>query len=105
MIELICFIPPLKFKAKYRIASNRLPEWDYGTPGYYFITNCTQNRIPWFGEIDNDHMILSLAGEIAIQELVKTEHIRPNVNIDTWVIMPNHIHAIISIGVIVGANS
>ncbi len=40
-----------KFKEKYRIASSRLPHWDYGSNGLYFITICTQNRHPYFGNI------------------------------------------------------
>jgi putative transposase len=40
-------------------------------------------------------MILSPAGEIAVNELEKTPDIRSNVLLDTWIVMPNHIHAII----------
>jgi putative transposase len=90
-------VSPPKFKKKYRIASDRLKEWDYGTPGYYFVTICTQNRVRWFGEVKGDRMFVSQAGEIAKQELQKTEHIRKNVSVDVWVVMPNHIHAIIVI--------
>ncbi len=91
-------IPPPKFKGKYRIPSNRLQEWDYGTTGYYFVTICTQNRKSWFGEIDGDHMILSPIGEIAMQNLERIPHIYPYIDLDVWVVMPNHIHAIIIIG-------
>jgi putative transposase len=91
-------IPSPKFKGKFRIVSTRLQEWDYGTPGYYFITICTQNRIPWFGEIDGDHMTYSPAGEIAVLNLETIPHIYPNFDLDAWVVMPNHIHAIIIIG-------
>jgi putative transposase len=90
-------ISPQKYKKKYRIASNRLKEWDYRTPGYYFVTICTKNRIPWFGNIDKDQMILSPIGGTIVQELQKTAHIRPNISIDTWIVMPNHIHTIIVI--------
>lgn len=91
-------IPPPKFNGKYRIASNRLKEWDYGTPGYYFITICAQDRIPWFGKIDGDRMIFSPAGEITVQNLKRIPHIYPNIDLDAWVVMPNHIYAIIVIG-------
>jgi putative transposase len=69
--------------------------WDYGLPGYYFITICTQNRILWFGEIYAGEIILSSAGKIAANELQNTTKIRPNVNLDAWIVMPNHVHAII----------
>jgi putative transposase len=74
-----------------------LAEWDYGSPGYYFITICTQNRIPWFGEIKYDRITLSPVGELVEQELQNTTKIRKNVRIDAWVVMPNHLHAILVI--------
>ena len=91
-------ISPPKYKNKYRIASSRLKEWDYGTPGAYFITICTLNRVRWFGEVNEGRIILSAVGELVLQELQKTAEIRPNVRIDAKVVMPNHLHAIIAIG-------
>jgi putative transposase len=88
-------IPPPKFKGKYRIPSNRLKGWDNRTPGYYFITICSKDQLSWFVEVRVDKMILSPAGEIAVNELEKTPDIRSNVLLDTWIVMPNHIHAII----------
>ena len=46
-------VEPLKFQNKYRISSTRLPFHDYGSSGDYFVTVCTQNKEPWFGEIQN----------------------------------------------------
>jgi REP element-mobilizing transposase RayT len=86
-----------KFKGKYRIESNRLKGWDYGAPGYYFVTICSKNREPWFGEVRGEHMLLSPVGEIAEMELEKTPQIRPQIDLATWVVMPNHVHAIITI--------
>lgn len=39
------------FQNKYRTGSNRLPGWDYGSPGTYYVTCCTKNREHYFGEI------------------------------------------------------
>jgi putative transposase len=86
-----------KFKGKYRIASNRLKGWDYGAPGYYFVTICTKNQVPWFGEIKGGEMFLSELGMIIEKELETTVQIRPNVSLDAWVVMPNHVHAILII--------
>jgi len=97
--------PPLKFKGKFRIPSNRLKGWDYGMPGFYFVTICTQNKEPWFGEIRGDQMILSPAGEIVTGELEKTPHIRPDIRLEAWVVMPNHIHAIIVVDEIPGVET
>lgn len=86
-----------KFQGKYRIKSTRLPGWDYGSPGYYFVTICTRDRIPFFGDVTAGKMRLSPIGEIAAEEWAKTGEIRPNVVIDEWVVMPNHMHGIIVI--------
>ena len=83
-----------KFKGKYRSASNRLGGWDYRSPGYYYVTICTRNHVPWFGEVIGEQMVLSPVGEIVKDELIKTPHLRPNVSLDAWVVMPNHIHTI-----------
>ncbi len=51
-----------KFKNKYRIKSTRLPHWNYGAVGAYFVTICTQNRLCYFGNINDDKMHLSDMG-------------------------------------------
>ena len=86
-----------RFKGKYRIPSARLPGWDYASPGYYFVTIVTHGRIPYFGDIADGKMRLSPIGEIVADEWRKTPRIRPNVQLDEWVVMPNHIHGIIVI--------
>jgi len=85
------------FAGKYRINSARLPGWDYGSPGFYYVTICTRNFQPYFGEVVEGEVILSPIGEIVAEEWKKTERIRQNVKLDEWVIMPNHIHGIIEI--------
>lgn len=85
------------FAGKYRIASTRLPGWDYRSPGYYFVTICTRHFVPHFGEVVDGRVVLSPVGEIVAEEWLKTEKIRPNVSLDEWVIMPDHLHGIIVI--------
>ncbi len=82
--------------------SIRLKGYDYSQTGMYFITICTQNRECIFGEIVNDGngmkiCVLNEYGKIAEKEWIKTAEIRPDVRIDTFVIMPNHLHGIIRI--------
>ena len=82
--------------------SIRLRGYDYSQEGLYFITLCTQNRLHLFGKIVDDGqgtMICSLNeyGGIAEKEWIKTPEIRPNVRLDIFVIMPNHMHGIIEI--------
>ena len=85
------------FKTKYRIESNRLNDWDYSTPCWYFVTICTKNFKCWFGEIINGDVILNDNGKIVKEEWLKTKEIRLNVDLDYYVIMPNHFHGILII--------
>jgi putative transposase len=75
--------------------STRLIGYDYALAGAYFITLCTQHRRCIFGEIKDGKMILNQYGQIAYDEWLKTPDIRPNVALDVFVIMPNHMHAIV----------
>ena len=85
------------FKDKYRVESIRLPGYDYPQPGAYFITIVTHNRQCSFGNIIDDEMMLNEFGVLVQNEWLKTGIIRPNINIDAFVIMPNHLHGIIII--------
>lgn len=86
-----------KFKNKYRIPSTRLRNWDYGWNAAYFITICTQNRECFFGTISEKTMILSDIGKIAQKCWLEIPSHFPFVELDAYVIMPNHVHGIIII--------
>lgn len=75
--------------------SIRLKGYDYTSPGAYFVTSCSQNRRNIFGEIRNDVMIANPAGQML--ELIWHEipWKFPTVNLDAFVVMPNHVHFII----------
>lgn len=85
------------FRSKYRIQSARLSGWDYSTPGYYFVTICSKQRDTVFGDIVENDMHLSRAGEIVTEEWLRSAVVRNNVELDEWVVMPDHIHGILSI--------
>jgi REP element-mobilizing transposase RayT len=85
------------FKNKYRIESTRLKGWDYRNPGYYFVTICTKNRDYHFGHIVNGEMHLSAIGEIAAQCWQEIPNHHTNVELDEFMIMPNHVHSIVVI--------
>jgi len=53
------------FRGKYRRETTRLPWWDYGDDGAYFVSLCIKNRICAFGEVKNGAMILSELGDVA----------------------------------------
>jgi len=88
---------PDKFADKFILKSSCLQNWDYSTPGYYFITICTHNHNNFFGKIINEKMELSNKGLIAKSELLKTFEIRKNIKLYEYVIMPNHIHLLMEI--------
>lgn len=84
-----------KFQNKYRISSSRLQNWDYGWNAAYFVTICTKNREPYFGEIANGKMILSSQGILADVFWHEIQNHANNVELDAFVVMPNHIHGIL----------
>jgi len=88
---------PGKFRNRYRIPSARLPGWDYAAPAAYFITLCTAGQAHLFGEVRDGRMVLSPLGEMVQQEWEKSFEIRQELACDIYVIMPNHIHAIVRI--------
>jgi REP element-mobilizing transposase RayT len=89
---------------KHHRRSIRLRNYDYSQPGAYFVTICTYQKRPWFGEIKNGQMYLNQLGKIVADEWLKTCKIRPNFQLDEWVIMPNHFHGIVIINDYSGDN-
>ena len=82
----------------HRGGTMRLHGWDYQSPGLYFVTICAKiRRQNIFGFIHNGYMCLSNMGQIVHNEWLLTEEIRPNVGLDQFIIMPDHMHAIIKI--------
>ncbi len=86
-----------KFKNKYRIEPNRKPNWDYSAEAIYFLTINTKNRDCNLGEIVNDNMILSDFGKIVETEWYTSFEIRNELILHQFVIMPNHLHAMVEI--------
>ena len=77
--------------------SIRLKNYDYSQKGSYFITIVTQNRKHLFGKIEDGKMILSSVGKIVEEEWINTIQLRPNVNLGEFIIMPDHMHMIVTI--------
>jgi len=84
-----------KFHNKYRIPSARCQNWDYSTNAAYFITICTKNREHHFGRIENGKMYLSHVGVLADVFWHEIKNHAKNVEFDSFVVMPNHIHGIL----------
>jgi len=77
--------------------SIRLQGYDYSLAGAYFITICTKNRECLFGEIITNEMSLNNFGMIARDEWIKSTAIRFEIELDEFVVMPNHFHGIVVI--------
>jgi len=86
-----------KFADKYKIRSSRLPNWNYSNPGIYFVTICTYRHNNFFGKIVAGKMKLSNQGKIVLNCLIDVPTHFPNVSLDEFVIMPNHVHLILKI--------
>jgi putative transposase len=87
-----------KYKNKYRIESNRAQFWDYSAPGNYFLTLCIENRKCILGNVANGIMVLSEYGNIVGTEIKIIPEYHKRVLLQEWIIMPNHIHLIITLG-------
>ena len=80
----------------------RLKKYVYSENGAYFITICTKDKQKLFGHIvgggafDAPKIVLSPQGEIVEKYILSTNNI-PNLKVDKYVIMPNHIHLLLSI--------
>ena len=82
----------------------RLPNYDYSSPGAYFVTICTHDRRCILSDVAVGAAIsrppdvhLSSYGEIVALAIHNTPQIYSNVSVDHSVIMPNHIHLILRI--------
>ncbi|MBJ2194977.1 MAG: transposase [Muribaculaceae bacterium] len=85
------------FNKKYRVETARADWHDY-TAGTYFVTICTHHMANYFGEISDDALLCPTpAGTIAIQELITLPTYKPSVTLHIYVVMPNHIHLLLSI--------
>jgi REP element-mobilizing transposase RayT len=86
-----------KYKGKYRTTTTRATFWDYGANAAYFVTICTNNREHSFGEVVNGEMQLSEIGRVADECWRAIPEHFPFVQLDSHIIMPNHVHGIIII--------
>lgn len=80
-----------------RRKSNRLPNYDYAQAGQYFITICCYKNHCLLGEIEEGKMHLNTLGKLVQEEWEATKEVRPNVELGPYIIMPNHLHAIVQI--------
>jgi len=77
--------------------SLRLKTFDYASQGSYFITICSEKRKQFFSQIGSGTLNLTLIGNVIDEQWRRIPERFENTYIDEYVIMPNHIHGIITI--------
>jgi len=81
----------------------RLKDYDYSTPGWYFITICTKNRenllcnIVGTDILGGPKIIFTEWGNIVNSQLIKMRDFYSHIKIDRYIVMPNHVHLILHI--------
>jgi putative transposase len=85
------------FNNKYRIKTTRLKKWDYSRMGSYFITICTNNRLFRFGDVINGCVENQTNKNIVLKHWNNLPQYYNNIELGEMVVMPNHIHFIITI--------
>jgi REP element-mobilizing transposase RayT len=79
---------------KHHRRSIRLKGYDYSQCGAYFITICINHGRTFLGKIREGEMFASPAGEMVAESWDDLPLRFPNIDLDEFTIMPNHIHGI-----------
>ncbi len=77
--------------------SIRLRGYDYSRPGAYFVTICAFSKQCLFGEIVDGKMRRNAIGELVHAEWFRSSAVRKEMQLDDFVVMPNHVHGIVRI--------
>src|SRR5437764_13494978 len=85
------------FRHKYRVESARKNDHDYSQPGFYFVTICTRKMRCTLGSISAQKPQLSEIGGFVETHWHEIHSHYSTVELDEFVIMPNHVHGIIRI--------
>jgi REP element-mobilizing transposase RayT len=83
------------FNANRHRRSARLKGHNYGWGATYFITIVTYGRVCWFGDIADSTVELNMLGEEVRRNWLSTPSLRRGVELGPYVVMPNHLHAIV----------
>ena len=83
----------------------RLKTHNYSARGWYFVTTITERMICHFGKISEGQMILNVYGQIAHEQWLWMNDYYDFVTVDAFVVMPNHVHAIITLQIPPGAQA
>ncbi|MEW5701702.1 MAG: transposase [Candidatus Zixiibacteriota bacterium] len=78
--------------------SVRLRGYDYTRAGAYFLTICTEDRAMSLGIVGNDSVVLNTLGQVVADSWLWLARQYDYVELDEWIIMPNHLHGIVVVG-------
>ncbi len=84
-----------KYKGRCSKKTIRLKNWDYRNSAYYFITICVDRMRCKFGKVIDDKMMMSELGKLADEYLKEIHSKFDNVELDEFIVMPNHVHCIL----------
>ena len=76
----------------------RLRGYDYSRAGAYFVTICVRDRAPILGTIVEDRVDHTDCGRAVADCWRWLAERYPHVDLDEWIVMPNHLHGIVVIG-------
>jgi len=85
------------YKNKYRVESARLQDYNYASPGAYFVTVVTHNRECLFGNLVDGKVVLNGMGKIVEECWYDLPNHYSYITLDQFIVMPNHIHGIVII--------
>jgi REP element-mobilizing transposase RayT len=80
-----------------RRRSIRLRGYDYASAGAYFVTLCTRERECLFGDVIDNAIMLNETGRLVADEWLRSATLRTEIDLDAWIVMPNHLHGIVVI--------
>jgi REP element-mobilizing transposase RayT len=80
---------------KHHRRSLRLPGVAYASPGAYFVTICAFQRHCLFGQVVDGVVNLNRFGRLVETEWLRSPDIRREIELDAFVVMPNHLHGIV----------
>ena len=75
--------------------SRRLASFDYSQAAMYFVTLCSHERRCVFGRVESQGVVPNVYGRIVREEWERSALLRESISLDTWVLMPNHLHALV----------
>ncbi|MDP3582226.1 MAG: transposase [Ignavibacteria bacterium] len=86
-----------KFNDTFRVETTRLKEWDYSSPWWYYVTINTKDHVEYFGKVEDEKMLLNEIGKIVDGYWNQIPKHFEMIELDSYVVMPNHVHGIIII--------